>query len=535
MAGPFPSMSDAVGLPQKARMVSATIPTTGPGEGAFFLSDGSGGLNAGEPYFVPPSNGAPVNMLEGVPNPAIDLAYTLVQGNTTGGSNIVLSNGTRIQSENSAVGVPGRPVLLSPGTTVDTDPGALVWGSAYASQTRGKGAVDLQFGRATATHIVGAGSSYSALVGGLNNEISAGISGVADQLAIIGGLGSTISGSLTTGSAIVGGLNNQITGNATVGGVQNSVIVGGENNLINTIGGITGEAGSDNCFIGGGSNNTLGMNTSGSACFGTYNSISGNANGGVSQYNAYDVFCAGQGNTIQSFSTSTDVSFAACFGLSNRIYGGDGSVAFGKNNIVGGSVLGNLASCALVGGANSTVYSSYTAVWGKNIYATNRSVASAGFGEGALLDSRWMLALGGGGSGGMVQACTYARSLTTASAASTNLSASSVNRINVQANRTFGFRITVTARQSAGAAGTVGDSAVWYITGCIKRDGSNNTVLVGVPTGTGTPSGFNDAGAALWTVSVTADDTNEALNVTVQGEANKTIQWCIGVVDAEIG
>jgi hypothetical protein len=59
--------------------------------------------------------------------------------------------------------------------------------------------------------------------------------------------------------------------------------------------------------------------------------------------------------------------------------------------------------------------------------------------------------------------------------------------------------------------------------------------LVGVPTGTGTPSGFFDAGAALWSLAVTADDTNDILQITMTGEALKTIQWHFSVFTTEVG
>lgn len=108
----------------------------------------------------------------------------------------------------------------------------------------------------------------------------------------------------------------------------------------------------------------------------------------------------------------------------------------------------------------------------------------------------------------------------------------SAQRITVTASRTWGFKIMLSARQTAGAGGTVGDSSYWEIDGCIKRDGSNNTALVGSTT---TTLVGQDAGAAAWAVAVTADDTNESLKIAVTGEATKTIHWVARVTTVEVG
>lgn len=534
MPGPFDSPMEATGLPQKARMVSTPTPATGLGEGVFFLSDGSGGLTAGEPYFVPENNGTPINVLQGIPGPE-DLAFTLVQGNFTGGSDIVLSAGSAIRSENSGLGVPGRPVVLAPGSVVDTEVGALVWGDSYASLTRGKAAVDLQFRRSAATHIVGAGSSYSTIVGGQDNGISVGPYGNADFLGILGGNGNSIGGSFTYGSVIVGGQGNAIYGAVVTNGlgaykgkVYCSAIVGGQYNTITTAG--TTNSGWDNytCFIGGGANNYIGKNAGSSACFGEGNTIIGDVS-----FEASAAFCAGRNNMIMADDNCNGAYHSACFGENNTIIAAEDSFAFGKNNQIGDGTNANFASCSFVGGAYNTVFSYGTFMWAKNGYAHYRSDFSAGFGEGVRLYSSTVMAIGAGGTQGEYQSCLYARRISTTNATPTSFI--SGERIHVPPNRTFGFRMMVTARQTAGSAGTIGDSATWYITGCIKRDGANNTTLVGVPTGTGTPSGFFDAAAATWNVVVTADDTNEALAVTVTGELNKTILWSLSVSDAEVG
>lgn len=76
----------------------------------------------------------------------------------------------------------------------------------------------------------------------------------------------------------------------------------------------------------------------------------------------------------------------------------------------------------------------------------------------------------------------------------------------------------ITAYQSGGGAGTVGDSAVWTISGAAKR------VATGATTGYSSATKvFNDSGAAAWDVSVADGDPNRTITVT--GEASKDIVW----------
>jgi hypothetical protein len=539
MAGPFDSPSTAVGLPQKARMLKSPTPTTGAGEGVVFVSDGSGGLVDGDPYFRPENNGTPINILMGSPGPE-DLAFTLLQGNTTGGSDIVMSSGDAIISENSGAGVPGRPIVLAPGSVVDTKPGALLWGTSYASLTRGAAAIDMQFERTAATQIVAANNDYAAIVGGRRHTISGTVGGLGagftHHSGIFVGLNNTITGIYTGNAVIVGGEGNLIRGYGSSfgpdeyeGSVIGSVIAGGKNNQI--IGTLSSGSGAYHAFIGAGKNNFIGYCAYGSALFGEGNRVYGNYGGGG--FRVSSCIMAGKNNTITDVFNVGGAYHSATFGEDNIIRGCQDAFAFGFNNYVGGPAPA-YATCSLAGGRDNIVRAENTLVWGRSIEQHTRAEASAGFGEGAWLYSNLQWAIGAAGSvQGTGQACVYARRLSTTNATPTTFSAT--NRILLPPSRTWGFRIIVTARQTAGAAGTIGDSASWYITGLIKRDGANNTTLVG-SSGTGTPTApYFDAGAAAWTIAVAADDTNEALGITVTGELNKTITWSISVIDAEAG
>ena len=94
------------------------------------------------------------------------------------------------------------------------------------------------------------------------------------------------------------------------------------------------------------------------------------------------------------------------------------------------------------------------------------------------------------------------------------------SRITVRASSCLAFHGIINARDR-----TSGDCAAYEIKGAIKRDGSNNTVLVGTPTVT--VLGEDDAS---WDVAVTADNTNEALQIAVTGDATNVVDWA-GVLD----
>lgn len=110
---------------------------------------------------------------------------------------------------------------------------------------------------------------------------------------------------------------------------------------------------------------------------------------------------------------------------------------------------------------------------------------------------------------------------TTATSQELLFRATAAQRIGVAASTAMQFRCTVVARQRAGAAGTVDDSAGWSFEGVVKRSAAGTPVIVGQAT-THTAA---DAGAATWTAVVSADAANNALVVTVTGEADKTIRW----------
>ena len=71
---------------------------------------------------------------------------------------------------------------------------------------------------------------------------------------------------------------------------------------------------------------------------------------------------------------------------------------------------------------------------------------------------------------------------------------------------------------------------VWKLEGCLTRDESNNTALVGSVTTTV----IADGAAGAWACDAVADDTNEALAIRGTGEAATNIRWVAKVDIAQV-
>jgi hypothetical protein len=99
-----------------------------------------------------------------------------------------------------------------------------------------------------------------------------------------------------------------------------------------------------------------------------------------------------------------------------------------------------------------------------------------------------------------------------------NLDATATNRFTIAANTALAVDILLVARRS--------DTAnKWLVARRflgIRRDGSNNTSLIGSVQTLGTDQ---SEGSPTWSFTLTADDTNEALQLEVTGAASETVQW----------
>lgn len=317
--------------------------------------------------------------------------------------------------------------------------------------------------------------SGSVLIGGKEAPTNNRLPGTRELRGIIGGYDNEItsdgaSGGLACG--IVFSHHSEIQGPAThatiVGGSYLKIldgdyntISGGTLNTINTPGG-------SRCTIAGGSDNSI--------------------SGAVSRA----TIGGGGGNSVTGSQATVSGGFQnTASGQQAAVIGGTGNVASG----VGASVLG---------GANSTASGNYSAALG--VWAS-----AANYGEYAQSSGRFAAA-----GDAQTSVLTLRRtSINTVPVAMRPDGGSTF--LVVPDNTTWAFSALVVARRTDAA----GESAAYRVEGVVSRDAGAGTIaFIGTPAVT--PIGEADA---AWSVTVTVNTTQGALEINGVGAADKNIRW----------
>jgi len=246
-------------------------------------------------------------------------------------------------------------------------------------------------------------------------------------------------------------------------------------------------------------------------------------------------FRAGIVNTTD-WDNASRGQFSAAFGA-NTIASGVGSFSCGSSCEASGSNSHAEGDTTIASGNGSHaegVSSSATGVYahaeGSETIASGNGSHAGGKQSNAYLDSMHAIASGSFSVEGDAQHSTATSKIATNDATQTELFIGASSRIVLPADRTWFFKVMLAARQTAGTAGTIGDSAAYEYKGVITRDGANNTAIQG----TVTEEVIYESNAA-WDVTVDADDTNESLRIQVTGELDKTIHWVAKVELVEVG
>jgi len=95
-------------------------------------------------------------------------------------------------------------------------------------------------------------------------------------------------------------------------------------------------------------------------------------------------------------------------------------------------------------------------------------------------------------------------------------------RFTIRAKSAVAFKGLIVASTEA-VTGTPNVTKAWLVEGLIKRDADGVTSIVGTVS---VSVIAQDADAKFWDITVDADDTNEALRITVIGQVGKIIDWC---------
>lgn len=224
-------------------------------------------------------------------------------------------------------------------------------------------------------------------------------------------------------------------------------------------------------------------------------------------------------------------------GYQNTVTGSTSSGVFcGDSNSVGQSavdtvVLGGrnhlistgIDAAAILAGNNCTINGNKSVVLAGDNSSTGASaVNSVAVGKYAATSLPGQVALAAGGfastAGASQTNIIPSISAITTDATTTTLLIDQTAQLSLPSDTTWQIMIRVTARQTGGSAGTVGDCATFRIDGAVNNIGGTAS-LVGTPD-TGS---YSVAAAATWTVALAVSGSN--LQIRVTGEANKTIRW----------
>jgi hypothetical protein len=300
--------------------------------------------------------------------------------------------------------------------------------------------------------------------------------------------------------------------------------------------------------VGGGFGNTVGGQYSnvgggyGNEALGSHCAVLGGENNTANTMNPVDVgsvVCGGSDNTaanaggvVVGGASNEAYNFGAVLGGEENSAGGWGAVGSGMSNSAGnnsfvGSGVSNQAwqSATVVGGTHNTASGDYSAVGGGGYNTASADYATIPGGYGATADHTGQLAQASGyfSAAGDAQTSRYVlRTATTNASPTAMFLDGSSSRLTITDGRTVTFDALVVGRSNTG------QSAGYRIQGVIENVGGT-TAFIGTPTVT-----VLGEDNPAWNVSVLADDTNDALSISVTGVIVTNVRWVATVETAEV-
>lgn len=229
------------------------------------------------------------------------------------------------------------------------------------------------------------------------------------------------------------------------------------------------------------------------------------------------------GDTYSSGSNPANQIMIGAGNLANSSNAAD-AIVIGNGTIAFTGGTGDGAYCIAIGSSSRVGDTGYT----------NNIAASIAMGRQALANMSGMFSLGIGGqfsTSGDKQIAFLAYHATSTAGTAVEIGASAdgnatttpTARIILSNDTSYIFDCDIIARNTA----TDTESKAWNLKFAIRR-GTNaaSTALIG--TATTTIIG-EDTGTSAWAVAVTADTTNGRPNISVTGEASKTIRWVANI------
>lgn len=381
----------------------------------------------------------------------------------TGGTDVLDNRIARLD------GTTGLPIPMQSSQVSITDTGA-IRADGTGGDARGTNAVDLQTQRTGATQVASGEESF---IGGGDGNTASGARSVC-----VGGDANLVS---ATEGFIGGGESNQaITG-------DRAAVCAGQNNI----------ASGTESFIGGGQDHTASA-TRATVCGGNSNDSTGDESyvGG------------GQGNIAGTGAQSTVGG-----GLNNQATAAYSAIAGGTTNtasaratfVAGESNIASNTNSTIPGGLSNTAAGDYSVILGGRNAGTDK--------YGQVSHASGMFAAQGDAQ---TFELVLRRSTTDATASELFLDGAAL-RATIPTNTTWAFHLHTVARDSNGATA---ESAAWEVKGAISNDNGTTALVAAVTSVT-----LADDTGGTWVHAVTADNANDALIVTVTGEAGRNIRW----------
>lgn len=234
---------------------------------------------------------------------------------------------------------------------------------------------------------------------------------------------------------------------------------------------------------------------------------------------ATDSYAIGDGASVEATGTN---GIAIGTGASAMDGGGSGeNIAIGSSATAGNTTA---ADSAIAIGLAATADGAKSVSIGENSGALG--YGSIALGSSSIADRRGEIAkkdtISAGGYWRLIQ---LARTTTDGNAAEMGIDSltSPTEFIAIGTNRSYAFDITIIAKTAAGA------TAHYRRIGTIENEGGTTAIVGAVET-----LGTDDEDTAGFDVSVTADNTNDRLAVTVTGAAATTVRWFANVQLTEL-
>jgi hypothetical protein len=244
--------------------------------------------------------------------------------------------------------------------------------------------------------------------------------------------------------------------------------------------------------------------------------------GGGSQnsaLNSYAVVAGGLGNTAS--------------GISSCVGGGMNNLASNSSSTISGGVSNTASgeSSTISGGEANTASANYSVVLGGVSNAATGAYSTVIGGANAVADRFGMIANASGCflNYGDSQAVSFVLRTLTTTNSPTNVffdGTGGSGRLTIPNGKILACTVNVSGVKSDGSLG------VHYIRKVMIKNLGGTTSLVGTVSTVGTD--VEDAGASTWDVTITADNTNDALDIKVTGATSTTIRWVAVVQGLEI-